>query len=581
MNAVLPTLDAVTLEILRNALESVVDECFVALMKSAYSSNIKERRDHSVALFDADGRLIAQAKQSLPIHLGSMTGLIRAIQERTAADPLHEGDIFVANDPYVAGGTHLPDLNFALPVFYDGKLICFLTNIAHHSDFGGMLPGSMGGGMSEIYQEGLRVPVVRLYRAGKLQDDILQLIMLNTRVTTERRGDLLAQVAACRLGGRRCHELLAAHGSEQLVAAFGELISRTEARIRAAIAAVPDGEYTWSDVMDDDGLEAHDIPIHVRISVSGQNLHLDFTGTSAQVPGNINCTASATSSALGYAVKALLDPDVPNNQGVFDAFTWDAAPGSLLNAVFPASVANRAHTVQRIIDTIIGAFSKALPQAVVAAANGANTTAVFTGMRPDTGERYVYFETLGGGFGGRATRDGKDGVQVHITNTSNLPVEAIEMEYPMLVESYGFVEDSGGAGKHRGGLGLRRVVRPVGHDCVFSGSGERFVNAPWGLFGGDAGASGSFQCRRRGGQLERLSNKPASVTFGPDEAIVISTPGAGGYDKAEARDIERIQADLREQKFTPAFANEHYPQYEATQAGPANSGTRCTGTSRP
>lgn len=571
MNSASPALDAVTLEILRNALESVVDECFVALMKSAYSSNIKERRDHSVALFDANGRLIAQAKQSLPIHLGSLTGLIQAIQHRALGEPLREGDIFVANDPYVAGGTHLPDLNFAMPIFFGGQLICFVANIAHHSDFGGMLPGSMGGGMSEIYQEGLRVPVVRLYRAGTLEDDILQIIMLNTRVTSERRGDLLAQVAACRLGQRRVHELLTAHGEQLIVAAFSELISRTEARIRSAIAAVPDGEYSWSDVMDDDGLDAHDIPIQVRITVSGQTLHLDFTGTSAQVPGNINCTASATSSALGYAIKALLDPDVPNNQGVFDAFTWHAAPGSLLNAAFPASVANRAHTVQRIIDAIIGAFSKALPEAVVAAANGANTTAVFTGMHPDTGERYVYFETLGGGFGGRATHDGKDGVQVHITNTSNLPVEAIEMEYPVLVESYGFVDDSGGAGKYRGGLGLRRVVRPVGHECVFSGSGERFVNAPWGLFGGNAGASGSFECRRHDGTLERLSNKPSSVTFGPTEAIVISTPGAGGYGKPEERDVQHIEADLRQQKFTPAFAQRHYAQWQAKDEVPVKS----------
>jgi N-methylhydantoinase B len=535
-------------------------------MKSAYSSNIKERRDHSVALFDPAGRLIAQAKQSLPIHLGSLTGLIEALRRRGAADPLREGDIYVANDPYVAGGTHLPDLNFAMPIFVGGELVCFIANIAHHSDFGGMLPGSMGGGMSEIYQEGLRVPVVRLYRAGQVEEDVMQLIMLNTRVTAERRGDLLAQVAACRLGERRMHELLGIHGSAQLGAAFSELISRTEARIRSAIEAVPDGEYTWSDVMDDDGLAATNIPIHVRITVSGRNLHLDFSGTSAQVPGNINCTASATSSALGYALKALLDPDVPNNQGVFDAFTWSAAEGSLVNAAFPASVANRAHTVQRIIDTIIGAFSKALPRSVVAAANGANTTAVFTGIRPDTRERYVYFETLGGGFGGRATRDGKDGVQVHITNTSNLPVEAIEMEYPVLVESYGFIDDSGGAGEYRGGLGLRRVVRPVGHECVFSGSGERFVNVPWGLFDGAAGASGSFQCRRRDGQLERLSNKPSSVTFGPDDAIVISTPGAGGYGKPETRAVERIEADLREQKFTPAYARRHYPQWQAKRA---------------
>jgi N-methylhydantoinase B len=548
-----PALDPIQLEILRNALESVVDECFIALMKSAYSSNIKERRDHSVALFDAGGRLIAQAKQSLPIHLGSLSGLIEALLAGVHTDDLRDGDIFIANDPYAAGGTHLPDLNFATPILEGGRLVCFLCNIAHHSDFGGMVPGSMGGGMTEIYQEGLRVPVVRLYRAGELVPDIMSLVLLNTRVTNERKGDLLAQVAACRLGQRRMAELVQTYSVDRLCAAFDELIHRTRERMRAAIGELPPGVYTFTDVMDDDGLSERDIPIKVTATVEGRRLHLDFRGSALQVPGNINCSSSATRSAIGYAVKALLDPDVPNNQGVLDAIEWFAPPGTIVNAVYPAAVANRAQTVQRIIDVIIGALAGAVPERVVAAANGANTTAVFTGIHPGTGERYVYLETLGGGFGGRAQKDGKDGVQVHITNTSNLPVEVIEMEYPLFVESYGFAPDSGGAGRYRGGLGLQRAIRAIGHRCTFSGSGERFAHAPWGLFGGEPGRPGAFLMRAADGALTRLANKPSAVEFSGEQTVILITPGAGGYGSPAERAPESIACDLAGEKFSSKF----------------------------
>jgi len=552
------TLDAISLEVFRNALESVVDESFVALMKSAYSSNIKERRDHSVAIFDASGRLVAQAKQSLPIHLGSLGGLIRALIETVPVTTMKPGDIFVGNDPYVAGGTHLPDLNFAMPVCCDDRLVCFVCNIAHHSDFGGMIAGSMAGGMTEIYQEGLRVPPVRLYRGGELVEEVLALLLLNTRVQEERHGDLLAQTAACRLGARRLAELLAVYGIDTVLDGFDELIRRTEQRLRSAIASIPDGVYTFQDLVDDDGAGTTAIPIRLTATVTGDRLHLDFTGSSPQVRGNVNCTASATQSAVGYAVKALLDPDVPNNQGAFDAVQWVAPPGSIVNATYPAAVAHRAQTVQRIIDVILGALSKALPERAVGAANGANTTAVFSGIRPDTGTQYVYLETLGGGFGARATKDGKDGVQVHITNTSNLPVEVIESEYPLYVESYSLVPDSGGAGMYRGGLGLRRVIRPVGHACIFSGSGERFVHPPWGIFGGHAGKPGSFFIRRRDGGTARLPNKPSALVISDGEAVILTTPGAGGYGSPSRRPAERNLQDFTSGKFSREYLERAY-----------------------
>jgi N-methylhydantoinase B len=553
-------LDPIALEILANGLRSVADECFIALMKSAYSTNIKERNDHSTAIVDGRGRLIVQAARSLPIHLGSMLGLMTAVLARFPLAEIAEGDIFVGNDPYAAGGTHLPDVNLAMPVFVEGRLLCFVCNIAHHADIGGMTPGSMAGG-TEIYQEGLRIPPVRLFRAGAIVQDIMDILLLNVRVPRERRGDYFAQIASCRLGARRVAELAASHGAATLAAGFDELIRRTEARMRAAIARIPPGSYRFADVMDDDGAGATDIPIKLRIDVGGADgrIRFDFAGTGKQVKGNINTTINATQAAVLYTLKCLLDPDIPNNHGLMSLVDIAAPTGCLINAVFPAAVAARLNTTQRIVDVIIGALAPVLPDAVVGAANGANTTAVFFGTDPRSGRDYVYLETLGGGFGGRATRDGKDGVQVHMTNTSNLPVEAIEMEYPLLVESYGLIEDSAGPGRHRGGMGLRRIVRPLDHETVFSGQGERFVNPPWGIFGGGAGATGRFALRADGAGDQALPTKPAAVTLAPDRAIVIETPGAGGYGPPCERSAADRAEDARSGRFSADYMRRYYP----------------------
>jgi len=552
-------LDAIKLEILWNGLRSITDETFVVLTKSAYSTNIKERRDHSTAIMDCDGRLVVQASQALPIHIASMSGLMACLLEKFGED-VEDGDIFVANDPHTAGGTHLPDVNMARPVFADGDLIGFICNIAHHADIGGMAPGSMAGGMSEIYQEGLRIPVIRLFRRGELQQDILDLLLLNVRIPRERRGDYFAQVAACRLGSQRLLQVLGQYGKAFLLTSFDQIIERTERRLRDAVRGAPDGVYEFEDVMDSDGIEAFDIPIRLKLTIDGDHVHFDFNGTSGQVPGNINVTMNATQASTCYALKALLDPDVPNNEGILNVARITAPAGTLLNAKFPSPVAARAHTCQRIVDVVLGAMAKALPDKVVAAANGANTTAVFAGTDPRTGSGYLYLETLGGGVGGRPAGDGKDGVQAHITNTSNLPVEAIEMEYPLLVEEYSLVEDSGGAGKFRGGLGLRRVVRPLGHDCSFNGVGERFRNQPWGLEGGAAGKSGRFLMREPNGETRRLEDKPGEVKVNESQAIIVETPGAGGFGPPGERGEEQIAVDRTSGKFTEPYIKRNYPR---------------------
>jgi N-methylhydantoinase B len=550
-------IDPITIEIIANGLRSIADETFIALMKSAYSTNIKERRDHSTVICDRNGRLITQAEASLPIHIASMTGLMRHLLENFGGD-IEDGDVFISNDPHVAGGTHLPDINMAVPVFHRRTLVGFMCNIAHHADVGGMVPGSMAGGMSEIYQEGLRLPVIKLFRKGKLQQDLLNLILLNVRVPHERRGDYFAQIAACRLGERRLREIFVTYGAPTMLAAFEEIVERTSKRMKAAVATIPEGTYSFSDVMDDDGMGTRDIPIRVRIEVKDGRIRFDFTGTSKQVTGNINVTFNATQAAVCYTLKALLDPDVRNNQGMLDLPEIVVEPGSLLNACFPAPVAARANTCQRIVDVVIGALAEALPEQVVGAANGANTTAVFSGVNPRSNSQYVYLETLGGGFGGRATKDGTDGVQVHITNTSNLPVESIEMEYPLRVESYSLIQDSGGPGRFRGGMGLRRAIRPVGHDCTFNGATERSAHKPWGLFGGGSGAPGCFLQVAQDGKLTALPTKPAGVMVREGQTIVVESPGAGGYGPPRERSRAAIEMDRLNGKFSETYTDQHY-----------------------
>jgi N-methylhydantoinase B len=551
-------IDPITTEIILNGLQSVVDESFIALMKSAYSTNIKERHDHSTAIVDRDGRLVVQASNSIPVHIASVLGQMTALLAKYDLEDIHEGDIFAANDPHVGGGTHLPDVSLALPVFVDGQLVAFVCNIAHHADIGGMSPGSMSGGMKEIYQEGVRIPLIKLFRRGTLDQDLFDILLLNVRVQEERRGDYNAQFAALHLAERRLREVIERNGRDVLTSVFANIIERTEARMREAIRGIPDGVYHFTDVMDDDGREAINVPINLTATIDGDRAAFDFTGTSPQVPGNINIPLNGTKAAVCYAMKAMLDSEIPNNQGVLNAIEVTAPVGTMLSCVYPAAVASRAHTSQRIIDVVIGAMTEALPHAVIGAANGANSMAVFAGIHPETGENYVYLETLGGGMGGRNDRDGKDGVQVGITNTSNLPVEAIEMEYPLLVESYGLIPDSGGAGTYRGGMGLQRVVRPVGHDCIFNGVGERFRNQPWGVFGGQPGASGSFHVISDDGASRELAYKPADLVLKSTERVVVNTPGAGGYGPPDGRDSSLVESDAGSGKFSDSYMTEHY-----------------------
>ena len=550
-------IDIISLEITWNNLKSIADESYITLMKSAFSTNIKERHDHSTAITNSKGKLIAQAENALPAHLASMGGLIQHVIDEYGEN-IFEGDIFIANDPHVAGGTHLPDINMAMPIFSKNQLMGFVANIVHHADVGGAAVGSMSGGLNEIYKEGLRIPLVRLYNKGKIVNDVFRLLLLNMRLSDERKGDLNAQISACRLGVKRVKELISKHDEVYLNNTFEEILKRSKIRMQAAISKIPDGNYSFTDYMDDDGLNTKNIKISVTIKKKGKKILFDFSDTDEQVEGNFNLTFNATQSSVCYSLKALLDPDLPNNSGIFDAIEIKIPKGSLLNCLSPASVALRLNTCQRVVDVVLGAFIDILPKQITGAANGANTSAVFAGINPNNGQRYVYLETLGGGMGGRYSKDGKDGVQVHLTNTSNLPVEAIEMEYPLRVEEYSFVENSGGAGKYRGGLGIRRIIRPIAHKCEFSGVGERFKHSPWGVFGGKPGKPGKFFIKHKNGKITKLSSKSSSIYTTEKDAIIMETPGAGGYGDPKKRSKENLLKDKISGKFSNSFIKKYY-----------------------
>ena len=550
-------IDIISLEITWNSLKSIADESYITLMKSAFSTNIKERHDHSTAITNAKGKLIAQAENALPAHLASMGGLIQHVIDEYGEN-IFEGDIFIANDPHVAGGTHLPDINMAMPIFSKNQLMGFVANIVHHADVGGAAVGSMSGGLNEIFKEGLRIPLVRLYNKGKIVNDVFRLLLLNMRLSDERKGDLNAQISACRLGVKRVKELISKHDEVYLNNTFEEILKRSKIRMQAAISKIPDGDYSFTDYMDDDGLNTKNIKISVTIKKKGKKILFDFSDTDKQVEGNFNLTFNATQSSVCYSLKALLDPDLPNNSGIFDAINIKIPKGSLLNCLSPASVALRLNTCQRVVDVVLGAFINVLPKKITGAANGANTSAVFAGINPNNGQRYVYLETLGGGMGGRYSKDGKDGVQVHLTNTSNLPVEAIEMEYPLRVEEYSFVENSGGAGKYRGGLGIRRIIRPIAHKCEFSGVGERFKHSPWGVFGGKPGKPGKFFIQHRNGKISKLPSKSSSIYTTEKDAIIMETPGAGGYGDPKKRSKENLLKDKTSGKFSNSFIKKYY-----------------------
>ncbi len=536
--------DPITVELVGSALESIVEEMGETLVRAAYSTNIKERRDCSTALFDVRGRTLAQAEH-IPIHLGSFIGVVGAILERTPPEDIEEGDVFIGNDAYTGGGTHLPDLVLAEPVFVEGRLLAWAVNLAHHADF-------VDRAHAHIFQEGIRIPPVRLYRRGELQEDLLSVILLNCQVPRERRNDFRAQMAANRLAVLRTRDLCARYGVPTTLAAWEALLDYGERRMRAGIASVPDGTYRFEDRFDCNDIE-EELTFRIAVKVEGDEIELDFRDNPPQVRAGINLVRTALLATVYYAVKTVMDPDAPPNAGLYRPIRVLSEPGTIMDAAEPAAVDNRMQASARVVDLIHGALAQAAPERLIAACNGACTSMVFSGVHPGTGDYYVYLETIGGGFGARATKDGLDGVHVHTTNTSNLPVEGLEPEYPLLVERYELVRDSCGAGRQRGGMALRRAIR-VEHDRCRVGVGvSRCRSRPWGLFGGAPGAP--CRVRVRGSPTELVRGEGA---FDAGTVVEVETAGAGGYGPPQDRARELVLADLEDDRISASAASGEY-----------------------
>jgi N-methylhydantoinase B len=525
----------ISLEIFRSALTALTEEMGVVLMRSSYSPNIKERRDFSCALFDARGRLVAQAAH-IPVHLGSMPDSVAAAL--VTFDSFAPGDIIALNDPFL-GGSHLPDITLISPIFVhldeELRLIGFAANRAHHADVGGMSPGSMPLA-TEIYQEGIILPPIKLWEAGQPNHALLSLILRNVRTPDERRGDLAAQVAANRTAERRMQEIVERWSLPVLEEHIDALIAYARRITQASIEAIPDGSYSFTDCLDDDGLADTPITIAVTATIQGSSATIDFSGTDGQVRGNINAVASVAKSAAYYVIRCLMPDDAPMNHGTFEPITVIAPPGTVVNARPPAGVAQgNVETSQRITDAIFGAFAQVLPNTVPAASQGTMNNITAGGVDPRTQQPFAYYETMGGGMGAKYGLDGLSGVHTHMSNTLNTPVEAFEYAYPMRITKYQLRSGSGGKGNWRGGDGLlREIVFEVPTEVTLLTERRRFP--PYGLQGGEPGRCGENRLFHDG--QERVL--PGKVHFRamPGDRLQIASPGGGGWGAESTREDE-------------------------------------------
>jgi len=520
------------LEIYRNLFASIAEEMGTVLKRTAYSPNIKERRDYSCGLFDVSGQVVAMGDH-MPVHLGSMPLSVRAAIDRFKPRP---GDVVILNDPF-AGGTHLPDITLISPVFQVAgrreKLLFYVASRAHHADVGGMTPGSMP--MSrEIFQEGVRIPPLKLYSQGRLDRSLLKFFLANVRTPFEREGDLAAQVGALRIGEKRLLEMVEKNGADEVLKAVSSLIDYSEKTIREAIGELPDGVYTAEDYLDDDGVDTSprgkNVKIQVKVEISGQRMRVDFTGSDPQVAGCLNAVYAVTVSAVHYVLRCLVEDEIPISAGVLRAVEIQAPEGSVVNARFPAAMAaGNVETSQRIVDVFLKALAAALPSRIPAASSGTMNNVSIGGNHPDTGLPFSYYETVGGGMGAGPEAPGDSGIHTHMTNSLNTPIEALERYYPIRVQEYRIRRGSGGRGKFQGGDGIIRSFEVL-TDCQLTVLSERRKTAPYGLAGGAPGKKGMNMIQIGHARKKRLHGKLTQVLQKGD-LITLETPGGGGWGK--------------------------------------------------
>jgi|HigsolmetaAR202D_1030399.scaffolds.fasta_scaffold15938_1 N-methylhydantoinase B len=548
----MPELDPIKIEVIRHGLAAAADEMALALQRAAYSTNIKTRQDFSCAIFDRQARIISQSF-SQPVHLGSLTHFVPRILEEYGIDELQPGDGILCNDGH-RGGVHLNDVCLVTPVFYEGELVAFVAAIAHHLDVGGGTPGSIGLSR-DMYAEGLRIAPIRIMVGGKIDERVLRFITANVRAPRETAGDLRAQVAGVTVGSRRLLELIERNSWPVMNAAVEELLDYTERRVRAAISRLPEGSYHATGWMDSDGITDQPVRIQLRVDIGQNKVRFDLTGSDEQRPCPINATYAMSLSNCAYALRVLLDDDVPINAGFYRALELVAPPGTIVNAQIPAAVGGGWEMGFRVCETALQALASAAPERMAAGSKGCLCNIAFGGVSRREGERYVFYETMGGGYGARATKDGIDAVQPHGQNTENSPIEETEAGYPVRILRYEMVPDSEGAGRFRGGLGLRRDYL-FEAPATFSVVADRARFQPWGLFGGDDAPPARYVLDPYG----EARSMPAkfSCEMRPGDMVRVQMAGGGGYGPAVERDPALVLADVRNGKVSVERAKSAY-----------------------
>ncbi|WP_089933210.1 hydantoinase B/oxoprolinase family protein [Candidatus Entotheonella palauensis] len=527
-----PTVDPIKAEVVARHLIATSEEMSATLMRTAFSPNIKERADCSTAIFDAQGQVVALA-QRVPVHLGSMVGVVEALRERFTPADMQPGDMFAANDPYHGGGSHLPDITVIAPVFMGAEIVAYVANIAHHADVGGMVPGSEAAVCQTIFQEGIRIPLVRIVRAEGVNRDVLDLILLNSRTPEERRGDLQAQFAANHVGIQGVHSLFERYGAAETTAHIAAYLDFTERRFRAAIAQLPFGTYVDADAIDGD-VEGSTVAIQLAMTVGDERLHFDFNGSGPELKTARNIPYRALLATIYTVAKSMLDPDVPANAGYYRTITVDIPPGTVVGPVPPAAVGARSLSCGVLGDVIAGCLSQAMPEKALAR-SGPHHLLILSGTDPRSQTYFVNYETVAGGMGARAHSDGMDAVRVHASGASNLPVEALEHAYPLRIERYALRDLSAGTGQYRGGMGVVRDYRILADDIEVSLSSERQNVPARGECGGMAGAPGEFVLNPDQPGERQLPSAVADVPLPRGSVLSIRTPAGGGYGPVEKR----------------------------------------------
>lgn len=542
------TIDPITREIIGNALAAAADEMSLALYRTAYSTIVRDCLDYSTSLCNGDGEMIAQGV-TIPVHIGAVPTAIEAMFKKFG-DNIHEGDVFVMNDPF-EGGMHIPDIFIIKPIFFQGQRVAFAIATAHHLDLGGRVPGSSACDNTEIFQDGFRIPFLKIYDAGQENETFFALFRANIRVPHMTVGDVRAQLAACHIGERAILELIGRYGVETFNACATDLINHTERLIRAEIATWPKGRYEFTDHMDSDGCGGPRTKLQVAVTVAGDGLTFDFTGTDPQVRGALNCTLSYVIACCAICLRSVMNESVMNNAGIFRPLNIIAPPGTVINCVMPAASSMRGVTGFRLVDTIFGALAQFLPDRVYAASEGGNSLVIIGGNRSDR-SAYVYYELLTGTWGARSDRDGNDGLCSICNIASNIPIEEAEAGYPVRIERYGLVRDSGGPGKFRGGLAVERAWRLLEGEAQLTIRSDRRDHPPYGLRGGGPGMPSNNLLQEK--QLPTM----VSTRMKEREIIHHRQPGGGGYGNPFERDPAAVALDAKNDKISIEAAREKY-----------------------